>query len=374
MPWLVHLAETTSGQVGRALAPSKVSAVVEINKAGDGSVTVAKRDLEGLDRRRLTPWWGTIVVSYVAPNGAIYPIQAGPIQDWPTETRHDLTIGFEGIRAIFERRHLEQDHTFRGIDLGTIAWRVVQAGMQKPGGALPIVHGSPDRTATAQGNDRTYEKWNIANNNVDKRLTEISEVIGGPDIMFRPRWANRNRTAIEWAFVHGAYHSPAIPQDTVPHWDATTARSDIASLSTTTDGTQLTSRVWGTGAGEGEGTTITKAEDPGLLEKGYPFLETVISDPDQAKPEPIRAKCAGELAAHQAAIDQLSIKVNAASARHPLGTWHVGNDARITTGPETWSIPPGTRTMRILRASTASDEMVTLELQEGQWLSATDLV
>lgn len=370
MTWQVNLVETVSGTVGRALDPVAGSWAIELNKADSGSVRVKKADLAGLERDDYTPWKAGVVFCYVPEPDVLIPWCGGPITGWPSETLREIEFSWSGVRKLFERRYIETDMNLSGMSLGSIAWEVVQAGMAKPGGGLPIVHGTPSESYTP-GHQRTYEKWNLANNLVDKRLTELSEVIGGPDMMFRPEWATGDRSKLRWSFVHGVRVDPRIPQTWVPDWDLTSA-GDVEDASVTSSATEIATRVWGTGAGEGAATVITKAESMDLVKDYFPFLESVLSDPDQKNAGPILAKCRAALQGDRRMVDQLSLTVRADSEKNPVGSWFVGDDARITLGDDFLTIPRGMRDMRIIKASGNLGESVDLELQDGQWFTAED--
>ena len=370
MSWVVHLVETVSGMVGRAVDPVAGSWSVEINKSDSGSLTVKKAELAGLGKEWFTPWKSSVLFSYVTPDGDVVPWCGGPITGWPSESLTELELSWSGIRKIFERRHIERDMKLTGMSLGSIAWEVVKAGMDKPGGGLPIVHGTPTETYSP-GHQRTYEAWNLANNIVDKRLTELSEVINGPDMMFRPQWAASDMSRVRWEFVHGTRVDPAIPQTWVPDWDAT-SQADVVDLDLTSSADEIASRVWGTGAGEGKATVITKAESLSLVTEYFPFLESVISDPDQEKPAPILAKCRAALSGSRRMVDQLSLTVRADSVKNPLTSWWVGDDASVTLPDTFFTVPGGTRDMRVIKASGGLNEQVSVELQEGQWFRPTD--
>lgn len=373
MSWQVNLVETVTGQVGRTLSPESGSWAIELNKADSGSVRVSKDDVADIDRRRLSPWWASVLFSYITPDGRIIPICGGPIISWPSEDQDSLTLDWRGMREMFTRRHLEKDYTLRGMSLGTIAWEVVKAGMDRPAGGLPIVHGSPYESKSTL-NERTYEAWNLANNNCEKRLTELTNVINGPDMMFRPEWADNEMTRVRWRFVHGTSWDPTIAQDTTMVWDTTAAGTHVTSPSVTSDGSKIFTRVFGTGAGEGAKTTRTQAESLALVKEGWPPLETVISDQDQAKAEPIRQKCLGELADSRRMVDQLSVTVYAAHEATPWGTWHVGDTVTVVLTDDWWSIPGGEHQMDIIKASGDLTDMVKVELQQGQWHAPTDLI
>lgn len=373
MTWQVNLVETVTGQVGRTVSPESGSWAIELNKADSGSIKVAKAEVADLDRRRLSPWWSSVLISYITPDGRTIPVCGGPIISWPSEDEDSLTLDWRGMREMFTRRHLEKDYAFRGLALGTIAWEVVKAGMDRDAGGLPIVHGSPYEKASAL-NERTYEAWNLANNNCEKRLTELTNVINGPDMMFRPEWADDEMTRVQWAFVHGTSVDPTIAQDEMLVWDTTAPGTHVTSPSVTSDGSQIYTRVFGTGAGEGAKTTRTQAESLVLIKAGFPPMETVISDQDQAKAEPIRQKCLGALADARRMVDQLSLSVYAAHAPAPWGTWHVGDTVTVVLTNDWWSIPGGAHEMDIIKASGDFSELIKVELQQGQWYTGTDLI
>ncbi|MED6116905.1 hypothetical protein PIB30_104675, partial [Stylosanthes scabra] len=228
-----------------------------------GNIKVRKSDLARWSTEWWAPWSGGVLLVHHGPDGVDRPIAAGPITGWSAETAEDLTLDWKGIREILAHRVIAQDLKFSGVSLGTIAWRVVHDMSEiKPGGGLPIVHGSPEETVTDDADhQRTYESWNLANNGIDKRLTEISEVIGGPDIMFRPQWANDEHTGVVWAMVHGTEGRPRIAQTWTADMDTTAPRAGLSDLSVKSEASHIVTRVWATGSGEGAGVARTYVQD-----------------------------------------------------------------------------------------------------------------
>ena len=364
MTWKVYLLKTVTGEVGPPLDVQSGSWSIELNKTEAGSVKARKAQLRRIPRRWWEPRTGSILMTYTDADGVERPIVAGPITGWPTETPETLDLEFAGIRSLLELRTIAQDMTLNGPSLGSIAWAIVDETCRiKPGGALPIIHGSPWEES---GRQRTYYRWNLANNIVDKRLTELTEVINGPDIMFRPQWADEDHTRITWAMVHGSEADPRIPQTWTPVFDTTAARSDVQDLTVKSTATHLATRVWYTGAGEGEGTARVYAEDTTRIPDGVPFTEKVLSDSDQPNPDRLREKAEGALAASKRMLDQVTMSIRAGARRAPLGLWHVGDTCEVTLAG--WvSIPDGSRLMRIIAASGDLSEKVTLDFQENTW-------
>lgn len=364
--WKVYSLRTITGEVGSELDPVSGSWSVELNKVEDFSVTVKKNDLLRRERLWWFPWSGGVLFTYTGEDGIENPIVAGPIVDYGTETSDELSFSCGGIRKILEHRTIWQTLEYRSMTYGDIAWSLVQHGLDRPGGGLPIVRDFPSETGRYE---RTYEGWNLANNGIDKRLTELSEVINGPDIMFRPRWVDgSNHQKIEWVMVHGTALSTSIPQTSTPDFDMTSAASDVLEPSIKSSGTRIRQRVWCTGAGEGEGVARAFAQDLTTIENEYsiPFLEDVISDADQNKEYVLRAKAEGALRAQSQIIDQLTFKSYTHSSKNQLGSFNVGDTANITM--RGWiNIPDGTRSMKLLKMNGDFSDVVTLDFQEGVW-------
>lgn len=253
---------------------------------------------------------------------------------------------------------------FSGTTLGGVMWGLIGLAQTKPGGRLPIVRGTPSEIGTTT---RTYQWWNLANLSVDKLLTELSDVIDGPDIHFRPRWANANQTRFEWEVVHGTKAQPTIAQSWTPDWDSAAERSDVVEITISNDASAVADRVYATGAGQGAGTLIAQATNLDRVQRGRPFLEVVISESDQKEIGPLAERARGRLAVGREPYDQLTLEVRADSRKNPLGEWRVGDAAKVTLGDEWEHIPAGTYLMRIIKASGDLTENVTLEMQEDQW-------
>lgn len=361
MTWAAYFIATTSGQVGPSAKATSGSWAIELNGTESGSLVVPKSQLRAVGREWFDPRAGGGVLLTYTHEGVERPIVAGPVLSWPTETAESLTISFAGIREVFERRTLDRDLRFDGPSLGAIGWELAVEGMNKPGGALPVVYaGRPEQS----GRERTYEAWNLSNNWIGKRWSELSDVEAGPDIMLRPQWTDGTKTAIEWAFVHGTEADPGIPQEWVPDFDGTAARGNLAGLSVRTSGANLASRVWATGAGEGNGVARAYAQNLASVNAGAPFLEAVISEPDQEVESKLREKAAGVLALSQDVLVQITAEARADDRKAPAGTYHVGDLANVTLPDDLLTVPAGTRALRIVKASGDLGRTVTLDFQE----------
>jgi len=193
------------------------------------------------------------------------PIFAGPIISRPVENINDISLQCGGIRSILANRiiakefqdwsQLSGDTIFwSGRSLGTIAKYAVQASTgPKTGGALPISYPVPEQTIADDANhQRTYHGFDIQNLSCDAVLTKLSNVINGPDIMFRPRLLDASR--IVWDMWTGTEGSPRITQNNSFLWDTTSTRGPVTDISIASTGTHMTNRVYSVGAGKDQGT------------------------------------------------------------------------------------------------------------------------
>lgn len=386
--WRVYLWHPKSGSLGPMLDPVDQDWEEALNEDTPWSVQIRKADLAGIDRQWYTPWWGGVAIMRVV-NGVEFPRAGGPITKWTNEDQESITLEGGGALTILEHRLVGTRFVVRDRSLGHIAWLLVDQQRIKPGGALPIVDGSPD--PDGRGHQRTYESWNLANVGIRKLLKELSEVRNGPDIMFRLEWADDEHRSLQWAMHHGTQHSPRIHSDLIHDFDTTAARSPVATLQVVTDSAALASRVWVTGSGEGEGTRIARAEDLRLLDHGFLFLETVVSDPgatgsadattdgsteltpeqQQAaaaeEMEKLREIAAGEMAARVDAVDQITVTVRADDPGHGVHLLHAGDPAVVTIAGYL-SVPDGTYQTRIIKISGGADELVTIDFQTDTWV------
>ena len=386
MTWVAYLVETRTGIVGKRLDIA-ASGSWSIPAVGieEWDVTVSRAELRRIDPVRWSPWWASVLVCWEASDGRQTPWLLGPITTPPTEhpASDTATLTCRGVGALLEHRVVlardydQQDGVgemtwlakstvaLRGMSLGTIAQEVVKyATWFKPGGRLPIRFATP-REEGARLNERTYEGWNLANNGAWKRLMELSEVRGGPNIQFRPEWASEDQTTVQWAMHTGTVAQHGIAQDWTMDLDATSTRSMVAKLDVKVDATALTHRHYQTGAGEGAGTLVRMAQDLTQVADGVPLLETVAATSDSENPALVQAHAEAALKAGARPVRQVTVTIDGSDPRCEIGRWHAGDLVQLTVGSEWLTIPAGTTLMRVIavKGSWASS-MVDLELQE----------
>jgi hypothetical protein len=216
-------------------------------------------------------------------NGVI--LNAGPIWNtvWDDDSRM-LTLNAAGLRSYWQFRYVLPALTSlelpigkdteilstAGVDLATIAKRLIQQAQAWTNGSVPLVYPA-DRAGSAQ---RRYEGHEL--HVLDEKLKQISEVENGPDLMFPARYTSSARTHIEWVMEAG---NPRLGATTPHKWDATGLPNPaLKGLKVTRDGTALTTDNYQTGATDEtteEGYPImAKKRDSFLTGLGYPVLES----------------------------------------------------------------------------------------------------
>lgn len=368
MTWRAYLGLTMTGEVGRRLDWSSGNLNIALNDIEELSVSVAQNFVEEVSLEWWSPWSGCLLLSYEGDEGEVL-MGAGPFIRPPQEesTHSELTLKAQGIGAVLSRRNVSGDfrpgeeeklkntiYEWSGVSLGSMVGRLVKEATAKRAGWLPIVI-SPEEKAIRQ---RTYEGWNLGNNGVWKRITEISEVIGGPDVMFRPRWVpGSNRTRFEWVLVTGTEAQPTIPQRREVFWDTTAQATCITHVDLTSSVEGWAHKSYVTGTGEGSGIALAIAEkDP---DQYVPLLETVIADSDG---EGDLLKSKAEAALMLNSLHQFNLGVSSKD-QGAFGTWYVGDTVDLQV--QDWlAVPSGVWGSKIIGASFAlGSDIATVKTQ-----------
>lgn len=278
--WTAHLFKVTTGAIGPRLNFETAKWSTSLNDIESFGFQIRKSDLPKVDLDFwLAPWWAGVVYMW---NGT--PIVAGPIISRPYESYDRIDLDCVGIRSILTRRYVTAELanwsqlaassiTYKGLSLGTIAQRVVKQAQAKSGGALPISYPIPEQTAANDADHtRTYRGFNIQNISADDILTKLSDVIDGPDIMFRPRLVDPSELTFD--MLHGTEDRPRIAQTHTPTWDITPEFGSVSHVQVVSTGTYQTNRVFGLGAGQDTKRLIRVATHRGPITQGFPLLET----------------------------------------------------------------------------------------------------
>jgi hypothetical protein len=337
---------------------------MELNGVESISMKLRKNTLPNVNLKYwLSPWWAGVVLFYKG-----VPIIAGPIITRPSESSDFVTIGCGGIRSVLAKRFVIDEQTnwdllaksykyWNGLSLATIAKRVVEQSQKKPGGSLPISFPIADESAN---HERTYRGFNLQNINTDDVLTKLSNVINGPDIMFKPRLIQDNQLTFD--FWTGTDKQPRIYQKYTPVWDTTPARGEVVDMSTIVTGSYQTFRTYSTGAGQDEGLLIKVATNDGPLQAQYPLLETVVNVGNSENPTVVANHGISNLWVNKEPLLEVQMTVRA-DGPIPLGDFWPGDLVHVIT--QGWlSLPDGMTEMRLLSIVGDTSDSVKVSLQK----------
>lgn len=365
--WTAYLFKMTTGEIGPRLNFEKMTWAIELNGTESMSFDLRKSDLPKVDLSYwLSPWWAGVVLLWDN-----VPLVAGPIITRPSESSGTVSLGCGGIRSILAKRLVvdEQENwdtlsktvvSYKGLSLGTIAKKVVQKAQEKASGSLPISYPMADQTAADDADhERNFRGFNLQNITCDDILTKLSNVINGPDIMFKPRLINANHLTFDmW---YGTETQPRLAQSQMKVWDTTPVNGEVSGMSTIVTGTYQTGRVFSAGAGQDEGLLIKVETDTVSLQKGYPLLETTINEGNSENPVTVRNHALGELGANNAPLMEVQLTVRADS-EIPVGGFWPGDLVEVIASG--WlSVRDGTTQMRLLAMSGDETNNVKVNLQ-----------
>jgi hypothetical protein len=362
--WSAYLFQTTTGQIGPRLQFESMDWSIDLNDIEDINMRLRKSDLPTVNLQRwLSPWWAGVVLLWDRT-----PVVAGPIISRPYENSDFISLSCGGIRSVLAKRFVTQEFSdwdqlpkvghlgWKNLSLGTIAKRVVEASQNKQGGKLPISYALPD---IAGIHERNYEGFNVANLSADDVLTKLSNVAGGPDIMFKPRLLQDSVLTFDlWT---GTDTQPRIYQKQTPVWDATPVRGSISGLNFITTGSYQTDRVYAVGTGQDQGTVIKVATDYTMVNLQYPLLESHISYSDSEDPQVVLGHAQSNLKANNGPLTEVQMSVRG-DGEIPFGQFWPGDLVQVVT--KGWlAIPDGTTQMRLLSMSGDSSNNVKVSLQ-----------
>lgn len=377
--YTAHLFQVTTGLIGPRLNYEDLNFSMELNGTESIEVKLKKSDLPQVDLKYwFAPWYAGVVVFWKGQ-----PIVAGPIMSLPTESYTDIALTCGGIRSVLARRFVVQEQSdwsllpktviqYSGMSLGTIAKRVVMASMQKYGGSLPISFPIPDQLAVDNADhQRTYQGFNIQNNNCDAVLTKLSNSLNGPDIVFKPRLVRDNQLTFDmW---HGTEDQPRIWQPRTPVWDTTTQQGLVSNMRITTTGAYQTQRVFSIGAGMDQGQILRVATNIAPVQKGFPLLETSINRGNGENPNLVYSYAVSETISDAEVLKEIELSVRPDMGVNEIGSFWPGDQVEVVV--KNWvNLADGPRRMRLLAISGSANMEVTLNMQEEATFLSHDVV
>lgn len=370
VPYRLFVASTRTGQIVADMPWVGIPRwEYRLNTAGGLTVTVP---LDAIDKTDLddlcTPWrwtWGWAWGSHILQAGPVvtdrYTDQAGP----PT-----VDVGCGGLWNLLQRRVLVNAAWAEGQDVASpiadvvltnrtlrqIAKDLVSGDLARTGHTLPVAFPADDAAST---HERTYPGYDLAM--VGERLQQLTQVIDGPEVEFRPRYTDSTQRAMEWEMRIG---SPRLGQLGSPHaWDYGRA---LTHVDHDRDGSQQTLGHFERGNGMERGLLSAYQDDKTLLninQYPWPDLESVgtssTSDTDVAN---LQSKADGYLATHSRPVVTWSATVRmdgtngqGGTTRSPsLDVVRAGDNANFVLRGHR-RIPDGTYQRRILGASSGQN-------------------
>lgn len=383
--WRAYLGLTMQGLLGPRLEGLSGTVEQELNEHDAVSVTFTRRSLDGVERK----WWsyrsGCIVVTFTDDHGIERLVSAAPISAPAREDRAagTVTLTGKGVSWLLEDRLVIDDNTFGGsawkkgalsykkLSFSAICASIVhEATTGNPNTALPIV--LPSRT-TAGKHQRTYEAWNLANNWAWDRLHQITQVIGGPDLAFRPEWVDDSRTSFRWRLLVGTDAQQTLPQSGEVLWDATTHSTMVTAMTVMSEASSMSHQTFVIGAGEGAGISVYSARAK-TIASDMPFIQhtfAVSGNDEDVEEGENQSSPVLEAAARAEVVSQGTDQVNltvTADGRDgfPIGSWHCGELARVKTAG--WlQVPDGEHLLRIVGCDYDLEKIsVAAKCQEDQ--------
>lgn len=306
-------------------------------------------------------------------------IAGGPV--WThhyTRSAGTVTMGAGPIESIFSRRVVMPVQslplaigaaqaavttypTSANMSLGDIAVADVTQALAHVGGNLPIVF--PAAQGMTPGATRTRNGFDLPM--LGPMLTELSGVIGGPEISFRPRIKATNPGFVEWVMLAGTPAQPLLVQGGADWvFDASVPKSMVADIDVDVDATGMGTRAWVVGSGSQAGILLSQADSTILTAAGYPLLEVIDSShASDGTQSDLDAYAAQDLvqASRPDALWKIKVRCDGAPADPLTGTpypnmsagprlsdYHQGDYVQVVVGADPY-LSAGRRRARILQ-------------------------
>jgi hypothetical protein len=266
-----------------------------LNGAGEVSCTVSLRDpaMRKLNLLESAVTGKAFLAAFDGETG----LQGGPIwaHDWDDDNEL-LTLRAGGMWSYFDDRallpilagRLPSDETtdtrFMPVDadpdsaypwptdtrtsLQGIARALVAQAQTETNGNVPVVLPA-EIAGTAE---RAYRGSDVAM--VGQRLSELTEVLGGPDIRFGMRWKVVG-SEVEWVMQIGTPTQPLISSLQELTFYVGTSKSSVSKLKVKTSGDRIGARAFSSGGASSDQSLVAVAVDPTLTDAGFPLLDLV---------------------------------------------------------------------------------------------------
>lgn len=370
--WRVLIAQTTTGTILADITPrDQPSFSRKLTDKGSWTVNVIPEDPanSSVDFHAYTDAgkysWIVLCDDYIC--------QAGPVWTYQyDENTRNLSVSGTGIQGIFDRRvlrnptgtltnivHVNNDLTLSSLSLRGIARGIINANLTQTGYGLPI-----DLPASEAGtNTRRYFGYDLAT--VWDRLDELSKVISGPELDFRPYLVSAGN-AIRWELLIGSPKLGNLTSSDV--WDYGSA---LGQIDVDVNGSASPCmRAWAKGSGTERTMLAGYAADDTLIGFGYPptdFVDTehtsvVVKATLDGHASADLAKLSGPTETWKCTVRVDGVTVNGVSVSPKLGAWSLGDAPLFGVSGHPW-ISNGQYRRRIIGFSDDTESTVSLQLE-----------
>lgn len=327
-PWTVYAFETVTGRIAAEIPfAGSMQYTRQINTQGSGSINIPLTGnglSNALANQVLNPWRWSLALCF---NRKI--IQAGPIvAESYTDQQGQSNVTISGIWALFAKRLVSNpswvasgtpavtaaDTTFTSFTDYQIAKRLMANSLSR--GNAPIDLPADD---VAGVNTQTYFGYDM--NTVSDMITNITQLVGGPEIEFSPYFDPANAGFIRWAMNIGR---PTLGQGAASPWAYDYGKVGCCTaIDVAIDGSKMTFRDYVRGSGS-QYTQIIGTAATSTAVGPYPLLEDV----DGNHTSVVSLATANRYA-----------QANVNTYQYPISTWsaYVSVDAKDGSGRATGS-------------------------------------
>lgn len=295
---------------------------------------------------------------------------AGPIVDrgWDDDSQQ-ITLNAAGMWVYWGRRILAPKLTanqnisdvtsvFSGLTHGGIAASIINQTITFTGGTLPI----DVPTAAAGPFTNTYPGYNASL--VSDELTDLIQLVNGPDIMFFPYLSNA--THIRWTMKVGNEANPLVFSSGIQVFNYTAPVTTATGLQITEDSSRMTGQDFEMG-NDGNALIISgTASNSYLLDHGWPLLQSSATRPTVSQQSDLIDYAKDAVLLGVSPNETWTIVFQTTERPFPT-SYSVGDFAVLTITDHRW-IPDGNYAVRIVGTSGTEDNQtigVSFQLQSG---------
>lgn len=307
MSWRCYLGDTMTGLIDRPIDLPSFSWSVDV---GDCSLSTNRDKGAGTDEWSgiTVPWSAIGEENPTARASALSSLRRSLTLFWTddegsignpliwgaigarTDTWLDTSFSLDSMYSLLSQRYVVREGQYGAGEGSTspgairyqgLSYRGIICGIvdlctsQKPGGLLPVDLPYLGEQGTRA---REYSEYDVQNNSCAKLIDNLTNVIGGPDVQFRPYMSDGQHVRVR--IVAGSDGDVYLGQSTVHTLTCFPGGGTIQNLSVDHVGPVM--RVYSSGSGTDAAQLCHLSEDLTLstLSDPWPLIETTYSDSD----------------------------------------------------------------------------------------------